>query len=261
MRHSIIIPHRNRQTNVRECIDSILAAERPAYDLEILVVDNDSPVAPLLHWPARLIQDTADMPAFNKSRLLNIGLDAATGDVLTILDADAIVAPRWEQFAVAHALNYSKVCHRVWKIPECWPRGDCAWQAAFAQVDRLSLAFEAYGRPDLNRQPADGNGCSLYAGNVHGNSQFTARRELIGGMRFDERFVGRGFEDLEFNWRFWARHGQQYNAVLSRDPQHGLLHRETANTWGGARQRPQQYLAAAAAAIRDLRAAGSEVAK
>ncbi len=261
MLHSIIIPHRRRHANLRECIESILAGERPTCQLEIVVVDNGSDTAPAGEWPVRVIQDAADMPAFNKSRLLNIGLDAARGEVVTIMDADAIVAPRWEQWAVANALNFTKVCHRVWKIPECWPRGACAWQAAFAQADRLTLAFEAYTRPDLNRQPPEINGCSRYAGQVHGNSQFTARREMIGDLRFDESFVGRGFEDLEFNWRFWARHGREYCAVISYAPEHGLLHRETANTWGGPRQRPQQYLAATDAAIRQLRAKGIEVLK
>jgi len=260
--HSVIIPHRDRLGNLRDCVASLHESfgagflDRACY--KIIVIDNGT--GPDADWPAGidLIRDTEPMPVFNKSRLLNLGLEAAHGELVSIVDADAIVGHWWATGAEA-AQAFTKVCYRVWKIPADWPRGDYA--GAFARTPEFTRAPEAYGRPDLMRFPAKlaYPAAKNYAGDVHGNSQFTARREMFEGLRFDESLTGRGFEDLVFNWAFYAKHCRDYRAYIHYRPRRNMLHRMTDNTWGGGHGH-QEYLTATNPYIRAVRAAGIEVA-
>ncbi|HUX02667.1 MAG TPA: glycosyltransferase [Phycisphaerae bacterium] len=259
--HSVVIPHRCRLANLADCVASLHRAFANIYPpdhWEIIVVDNGTPdEGP---WPPdmMLIRDYEPMPIFNKSRLLNIGLEAARGEIVSIIDADAIVGLRWPVCAI-RAVIFTKICYRVWKFPEAWPR--CGYAEAFGRVAEFTRAPEAYGRPDKMRVPdevRDSRG-DYYAGNVHGNSQFTARREMLDGLRYDESLTGRGFEDLVFNWAFYAKHCLDYRAYIDFRPDRNMLHRITANTWGGGHGH-QEYLTATDPYIRRVRAAGIEVA-
>jgi len=257
--HSAIIPHRDRLANLRECVASLQAAFALLYlpdEYEIIVVDNGTAEA---QWPDgidHLIHETEPMPVFNKSRLLNIGLDAARGELISIIDADAIVGQWWAENAEA-AQAFTKVCYRVWKFPAARRRGD--YEPVFDLTEQLTRAPEAYERPDLMRVPDPlGLRRNHYTGNVHGNSQFTARREMLDGLRFDESLTGRGFEDLVFNWAFYAKHCKDYCARIDYLPRRNMLHRMNDNTWGG-KHGHQEYLDATNPYIRAVRAAGIEV--
>jgi len=111
MIHSIIIPHRGRERHLAACLWSIEHSRdvcgfaRDA--LEFLVVDADDPfqsrvsatgIAP---WSATFLFDPDHPALFNKPRLLNLGLRHALGDVITFLDADALVGPRFLEAAVS----------------------------------------------------------------------------------------------------------------------------------------------------------------
>jgi len=90
-RTTIIIPTRNRQNLLQDCIDSIWpAVERT--DAEILVVDNDSSDPDTLDYLAQLENrgvTVLRVPGeFNFPRLNNCAADAARGEVLCLLNND-----------------------------------------------------------------------------------------------------------------------------------------------------------------------------
>ena len=88
---TIIIPTRNRQHLLRNCIESI----RPAVErtgAQILVVDNDSSDPDALNYLAEIERDVATVlrvsGEFNFPRLNNYAAEAAHGEVLCLLNND-----------------------------------------------------------------------------------------------------------------------------------------------------------------------------
>ena len=97
MRLSIIVPCRNEQRYIGACLDSILASEHPRTDLEVLVVDGGSDdgtreivAGYAARYPGiRLL----DNPKGIVPAALNIGIRAATGEVIMRMDAHAVYPP------------------------------------------------------------------------------------------------------------------------------------------------------------------------
>ena len=169
--HSIIIPHRDRNAYLEQCLWSIerSARECGVEDYEVVVVDNRSRLTPVQGIPGHGLTVYFHDPAvpidpFNKPRLQNIGIERSAGEILTFLDADAIVPTRWFDCAAmllrlgSHAVT--KLCYRVRSLPPEALRG---LQDASAIGDRLVLVdewfdnydaypnpFEAYGKPHVN---------------------------------------------------------------------------------------------------------------
>lgn len=234
MLHSIIIPHRNRSAHLQACLWSIRrsAEVTGVGGYEIIVRDSN------LHATG----------TFNKSAALNHGIETSTGDYLTFLDADAIVGPRWLE-SVPYGEHITRVCYRVRylvnglimmsldKTPPPIPTMD---DLAFPSYDGWPLAWEAYGSPDYSPQGGPiGRGVTAEEfdpdgpwqleptrGNplIFGNSQFTIRRDVLGDLRFDETFVGRGFEDVEMIWRIYLADPRRYKGIIWTDADHAMFH-------------------------------------
>ena len=254
--HSVLIPHRDRLGHLRICVWSILrsAAATGMADVEIIVVDNgsiDPPAGGVFADPkVRIIVDDSEMPLFNKGVCYNRGIETARGEVLTFLDADAIVGVYW--LAGAEALTderLTRLCYRVRYVDAetsrrlvDWPVDELCVTDLFGRYDRLRLAYEAYGDPDANfplhRQHrkignrywagelSDSGPHTLTDGrdNPHGNSQFSIRRAALREIRYDEAYVGRGFGDLDINRRIAAAHGEAYRGGIDYRPTRSLLH-------------------------------------
>ena len=105
MRVSCILPCRNEEKFIGACIDSFLATEYPRDQLELLIVDGASndrtreivagyaeryPWIRLLDNPKRIVPTA-----------LNIGIKAATGDVIVRLDAHVVYPPDYVPKCVA----------------------------------------------------------------------------------------------------------------------------------------------------------------
>jgi glycosyltransferase involved in cell wall biosynthesis len=234
MQHSIIIPHRKRNAFLEQCLWSIARSARlcRCKDYEVVVVDNGSTVRPESTEPnVRFIYDTAPMDPFNKPRLNNLGIEAATGDVLSFLDADAIVGCAWMQtcYLIGHDQLYwggewpTKLCYRVRQLEssalgllqEADDRDDLV-EAWFANYSAYPLAFEAYGKADTN---------NTFGGKpVFGNSQFSIRRDVLGDLRFNEEYEGRGYEDIWFNREIGRHYGDRYLAAIETRPDWTMFH-------------------------------------
>lgn len=97
---SVIVPTRDRLALLRDCVEGIFATNRGRF--EVLVLDNDSVAAETLAW---FEEATARWPGlrviaapgeFNWSRLNNLGVEQATGDVFVFLNNDTV--PRSEDW-------------------------------------------------------------------------------------------------------------------------------------------------------------------
>ncbi len=93
MRASVIIPCRNGERIVAEAVASALTQTEPP--LEVLVVDDastDGTAQAARAAGARVLRTEARR---NAGGARNIGIEAATGDVLAFLDADVAAPPDW----------------------------------------------------------------------------------------------------------------------------------------------------------------------
>lgn len=252
MMHSILITHRNRHPYLYLCLWSIArSAEHCGVDdYEVVVVDNGSEDPPHCRDCPRVrwVYDDSDMPVFNKSRLFNRAIEEARGDVLTFLDCDALVGAEWMRgVEVLQDPGITRLCYRVRRVPKLW--GDVVRlteprevqllgaryrrrtvyllgsvpdslppivTALFRQYDRFPLAWEAWRHHDRNRYEPDYQ--------VWGNSQFSMTREALGDLRYDERFEGKGFEDIDFLRQIEERYGDDYRGHMDMRPERNLLH-------------------------------------
>lgn len=105
---SIIIPTRNGENLLRKCIDSIF--EKTTYtNFEVLVIDNGSDDPATLNYLAQLSQAEKiniirDDGPFNYSRLNNMAVELAAGDVIALLNNDIeVISPDWLSIMISHA--------------------------------------------------------------------------------------------------------------------------------------------------------------
>jgi cellulose synthase/poly-beta-1,6-N-acetylglucosamine synthase-like glycosyltransferase len=91
---SVIVPVRDGESNIGDCIDAILAADYPADRREILIVDNastDGTAARIRSRPVRYLHE----PNPGVSNARNRGIAESTGEILAFVDADCLVEPQW----------------------------------------------------------------------------------------------------------------------------------------------------------------------
>ena len=90
---SVIVPCRNEEHYIAHCLESIFTTDHPRDRLEVLVVDGhseDGTRAILAEFAARYpMLQILDNPGRIQPVALNIGIRAATGDVLMRMDAHA----------------------------------------------------------------------------------------------------------------------------------------------------------------------------
>jgi len=221
---SIIIPHRNRQGNLRICLDSIRVAFNNAtdLDLEIIVVENGSACFALdrhaYPFDLKVIYNADPMPIFNKSRLLNVGIEESKGEIITFLDADAITGPHFfYSYVVLDDPTVTLLCHRVRYLERPLPE-PYDFPGLFDHYEEFRLAYEGRQHPACDMRGRD------EVLPVFGNSQCSIRRETLGDLRYNERFVGAAFEDLWFLRELWRRSGPYFKGVMPTDPMQSLLH-------------------------------------
>ncbi len=96
---SIIIAARNEESNIRKCIESILASNFPKDQYEIIVVDDHSKdqttemVSSYADHGVRLLQ--LDSGLHGKKAALSHGVEQAKHEWIVTTDADCTVTPTW----------------------------------------------------------------------------------------------------------------------------------------------------------------------
>jgi glycosyltransferase involved in cell wall biosynthesis len=93
LRISVVIPHLNQPQMLERCLASLQAGAR--LPDEVFVVDNGSALLPVqicAGFPnLRLLQEPTPGPGPAR----NLGVGAATGDILAFIDADCLADPQW----------------------------------------------------------------------------------------------------------------------------------------------------------------------
>jgi len=231
--HSIIIPHSDRNAYLDQCLWSITRSAEftGATHYEVIVVDNGSRIRPQSNEPrVKFVYDDTPMDPFNKPRLQNLGIEAALlvapdkfhSHTLSFLDADAIVGIHWVCAPALLLDGLTKVCYRVRTLPkehlgylQREPDRASLVQRWFDNYSTYTRAFEGYVKPDTNGDTGEP---------VFGNSQFSIRRSVLGDLRFNEEYKGRGYEDVWMNREIWRHYGEKYKAVLELNPAWALFH-------------------------------------
>lgn len=109
MRVSIIIPTYNRCESLRNTLLSLFHQTYATNQIEVVVIDNESTddTRNMLRsiatpYQLRVVSATKQKP-FESSRIRNVGIREARGDVIIFLDSDMIVPPRFvEQHTAFH---------------------------------------------------------------------------------------------------------------------------------------------------------------
>ena len=104
---SVIIPARNEEENIGECLESILNQRYPKKLFEVIVVDDHSTdktsdiINKFCGENIHLISlnDFTNNQAINsyKKKAIEIGISKASGDLIVCTDADCIANPQWLQ--------------------------------------------------------------------------------------------------------------------------------------------------------------------
>ncbi|MBN2006001.1 MAG: glycosyltransferase [Anaerolineae bacterium] len=218
MRASLIILVWNGKPYLEACLDAVLAQEYPGF--EVIVVDNASTdgsadwVAE--HYPqVRLIRNAINLGFAGGN---NVGLAAAAGDVLALLNQDTMVQPGWLAALVEALQTYPGAGVAGAKILDMDGR---VLQHAGGHIRRpLALGWH-YGHGEIDSEQWDEprevefvTGASL-----------AMKREVyakIGGL--DESFFPGYFEDVDFCYRARAAGFAVWYA-----PQARMLHHESAS--------------------------------
>ncbi len=220
---SIIIPTRNAAALVRTCVESIRT--RTDYEpYEILLVDNGSDEAEALEYFQELsrqglVRLLRDERAFNYSRLNNLAVAEARGEVVALLNNDTeVIAPQWLQDMVRLALMPG-----VGAVGARLLYGNKTLQHAGVVLGMAGGAAHVY-----MGFPAEALGYANLALLLRGYSALTAaclavRRALyleVGGL--DEKRFPVGYNDVDFCLKLRQR---GYRNVWA--PEAKLFHHES----------------------------------
>jgi cellulose synthase/poly-beta-1,6-N-acetylglucosamine synthase-like glycosyltransferase len=108
---TIVVPARNEEENIAACLDSVVTQDYPADKFEIIVIDDNSK-----DNTENIIQTYCDRYPFvqlislgicptgisPKKRALEVGIKAASGEIILTTDADCIASPNWIQGIIRH---------------------------------------------------------------------------------------------------------------------------------------------------------------
>ena len=172
---SVIIPVYRTERTLERCVKSIL--QQSYHDLEVILVDDGSPDnCPQLcdEWARKDSRiRVVHKPNGGLSDARNAGIDAATGDCLTFVDADDFLAPDTYAQVMPKAAGSDIV-----EFPIYWH---------YTGDDERLMRFQPADYDDMGRYWLEGE---AYTHTYACNKVF--RRALFGDVRFPK---GRVFED------------------------------------------------------------------
>lgn len=196
---SIIVPCRNEEQHLGRCLESILASDYPRDRMELFVVDGmstDRTRDIVASYAARYpVIQLLDNPRRTAPCALNIGIQAARGEVILRMDAHVIYLPSYLPILVRALLEHG--ADNVGGVLETLPGADTpvARAIALGLGHRFGVgnSYFRVGTPDPRW--------------VDSLAFFCCRREAFerAGL-FDEELVRN--QDDEFNFRLIRRGGR-----------------------------------------------------
>ena len=103
---SVIVPFRKGERCVMDCLESVLNTDYPFEKLDLVVVDDghDDETVGMLRRRLPVVRIVRNDNSAGSDKAKQMGVQAATGEVLAITDADCTVEPQWAQ-AIAENLR------------------------------------------------------------------------------------------------------------------------------------------------------------
>lgn len=132
MKLSIIVPVKDDESRLRDCLQSIRLAASACISYEVIVVDNgsvDDSVKTAIQFDAIVVV----APDLNVGALRNAGAQRASGDVLAFIDADCTVDSGWFSSIACYLENPEAVCFGA---PPVIPNNSTWVQESWFQVRR-----------------------------------------------------------------------------------------------------------------------------
>ncbi len=222
VRLTAVLPVRNRSgQRLENCLRSLRWQDMPQDQLEILISDFGSTPEHLpsirklaKRYNARLVQ-THTEEVWNRSKVLNIGVQAALGSIVFCTDVDMIFAPNFLSTALrtyeAHKGQVMVLC-RCHDLPEDVP------EQLWSKEDYPGL----HQRAKL-RQTSGTGAC-----------QVASKAFFHHARGYDEKFLYWGAEDVDMTFRA-GRHGLKLEWM--DDAETAMLHQWHATTKNDRRMR------------------------
>jgi succinoglycan biosynthesis protein ExoA len=205
---TVVMPVRNEAALIRRSLESVLAQDYPADRIEVLVVDGESTDETASIVQAVTAGDARVRVLSNPGRIqgcaMNIGLDAARGEVITRVDGHTILAPDYVRQCVS--LLRATGASNVGGLQRCV--GVTAWGRAIAAA--YHSPFGVPSRFRVSRQAA-------YVDTVYMGAWPREVFERVG--RFDEMLAVN--EDYEHNYRIRRAGGRVYLSPNIRSEYYG----------------------------------------
>lgn len=206
---TVIVPVRNGQRTIRDCLISLLKSDYPEDRREIVVVDNGSTDGTsdiVKEFPVRNVQE----PRRGLSYARNRGIEATTGNLLAFTDSDCMVSTAWlrELTQGFESDDVGVVAGEVVSFPSNAPP-ERYMAIRKPRWQTRSLSFQ--------EKPWFLSGCAAF------------RRKVFDEIGlYDTRFAGVGCEDIDFSWRFF----KQNRFRLKYQPKAVVFHRHRLTARG-----------------------------
>ena len=184
------------QPHLADCLSSLRAQTYPGEQIEILVVDNESPVdpAPLVeqYYPGARVVRVGKNAGFSGGN--NVGARAATGEYLVFLNDDTRVHPDWlrELVETAQRRRAASVGSRI-----------LSWDGSLIDFVGGSVNCEGKGfQIDIGQPEAGRHGEERPLLFACGGAMLVRRDVFLESGGWDEGAFAY-YEDVELGWRLW----------------------------------------------------------
>lgn len=198
---SVVVAARDAETELPECLASLVRVDYPPERHEVLVVDNasrDATAAVVKKYPVTLVSE----PRIGVSWARNAGIAKARGEIVALTDPDCLVSTTWLRELVRPFAD-SAIGAVAGAIVPYPPR---------TAVERYAARRRSHSELRPLADPARPFGMT---------PNLAVRRELLGQIGgFDVRFRGGGWEDADLCWRLTAT-----GANLGHAPRAVVFHR------------------------------------
>lgn len=218
---SVIIPMWNGREHIGDCLDAVLAQDRP--NLEVIVVDDASTDSSVDLVTTEYPQVCLIRNRYNKgfAATCNVGIKAARGEILILLNQDTRVCAGWLE-SLIEAFGEFDIGIAGCKI--LYPDGERIQHAGGWVAWPLGLAYH-YGKGEVDEGQWDEPREVEY---VTG-AAMAFRREVVDGIGLlDEEFWPGYFEDTDYCLRAKAA-----GYAVWYVPDAVLLHKETTSIGDG----------------------------
>lgn len=244
MFNSIVTCHRGRRLALRVFLKAFsLAVKHINKDsFEIVITDMDEDNDALIDRYSNVLNINLCKVKYDglfcRAKALNHAVLNAAGEHITVIDIDSIMSYHFlmniSKFYSEHGTKKLKLCHRIRQLD--W---DTSLDFLFINFDEdaVDSIIENHDGFPINRERYTVDEIMYMGGDIDeewlrgealGTSQFTMLKSIfmeLGG--YDESFVGKGCQDLDFNFRAYKFMGGGY---LKPDPRYSLYHLVNINS-------------------------------